>query len=301
VQEQKATVAKLLKDVEAAPKIAESEKPLACPHCNKPFKLTHAASGRLVPSAQAPTMTLDQIREANLRHQTAVDAYRWAQRRLDELVTELDLIEKDLDRARDAAARMAHLKVDDENTRAARAAAKERVASLELVLEAVQQMHSAAKVFSEWEALQPMLKALAPDGVRKQAAQRAISTFNDALAVFTGAAGIAPVEMTEDYGLTLGGRPYSLCSESEQWRIDAMVTLALAKQERAPFAALDRLDLIVPDERGGIMRAALKAETPVVVACTVQECSPERLPGLKRMNAGRVCWLEGGALKMTDL
>jgi hypothetical protein len=286
---------------DAAPAISDTERPLACPHCNALFKLTRAASGALVPSAVAPAMSIQAIKDANRRHQTAVDAVRQAQRDLDALTAELQPLEANLRQARDAAAKLVNMRVDDAETRNARARAREKLQGAEAQAEAVQQMQEAGKVYAEYQALRLMLDALAPGGVRSRAAQRAIIAFNEALATLSAAAGVTAVQMHEDYSLSLGGRPYLWCSESEQWRIDAMTTLAVAQQERPSFTALDRLDLIVADQRGGILKAALSIGVPTLIACTVQEPTPERLPPLKQRGVGRVCWLGDSRVTETAL
>jgi hypothetical protein len=95
----------------------------------------------------------------------------------------------------------------------------------------------------------------------------------------------------------MGGRPFALLSESERWRCDALMTLALARAERPPFVVLDRLDVLTADTRGGVFRAALALNgIPVVIACSTKDNSRAALPGLRQAGVGAVWWMDAGTL-----
>lgn len=92
-----------------------------------------------------------------------------------------------------------------------------------------------------WDAI---ADALAPDGIPGEMLAEALGPFNERLAqsaadTFWPAASIGP-----DMAITSGGRDYRLVSESEKWRVDAMVAEAVAHLSGARLLVLDRFDVL---------------------------------------------------------
>ena len=112
--------------------------------------------------------------------------------------------------------------------------------------------------------------ALGPDGIMATLLAKAVDPFNDALAIFAGLAGFAPARVERDLTLTYSGRPYALCSESEQWRADALFAAAIAVFSGVRFLVLDRLDVLDPESRAGcidwIGQVSDQIDTTVILA-----------------------------------
>jgi len=87
-------------------------------------------------------------------------------------------------------------------------------------------------------------KDLAPDGIPAKLLQKVIGPFNDTLREFSAATGWRQVALGADMRVMAAGRPYALLSESEQWRADTMLTVALAVHSQLKFTVLDRFDLL---------------------------------------------------------
>lgn len=95
--------------------------------------------------------------------------------------------------------------------------------------------------------------ALAPDGIPGEILAEALQPVNDCLARLSAEANWPAVAIGADMALTCGGRAYRLLSESERWRVDAIVGLALAIQSRLRCVILDRFDCLDPDGRGDLL------------------------------------------------
>ncbi|MBY0417151.1 MAG: hypothetical protein K2W88_03690, partial [Pararheinheimera sp.] len=63
------------------------------------------------------------------------------------------------------------------------------------------------------------------------------------------------VGITPDMELVAGHRSYGLLSESEQWRVQAVITLALAQLSGINLVVLDRFDVLDPVSRVELMEA----------------------------------------------
>jgi hypothetical protein len=162
---------------------------------------------------------------------------------------------------------------------------------------AVKAMLEAEGIFGQWAKMQPALKALHPeDGVRAVVAARALAAWNETMSTIASEAGLPPVALTESMELTLNGRRFALLSESEKWRANFVMTLAIAKAEGAKMLLVDRLDVLVSDLRAGILKAIRASGIPALVAMSVPDKSPERLPHLSKAGLGSVHWIEKGVV-----
>lgn len=296
-----ATVERLVGDrAKLPPPTEHGGRLLPCPHCDGNIQVSRTANGDTVlmaPTALALAESPEQMKERALAMQRATDAIRAGRKRTDEATEELGEARQRLKAAKDAAARLAELADAKEQGAAPAdrvADARLAVEGLQIRLTAVNDMIRARGIFNDWKDCQPLIACLAPEGVRAAVARRALDAANADLAAIATAGGWGEVALTDDLDLTLAGRPYRLLSESERWRVDAAMTLVLAKREGAAFTTLDRLDVLNAPHRGGAFKAVLAAGLPVLVAATAKDKLPGTLPKLKAANAGTVYWLEKG-------
>lgn len=106
--------------------------------------------------------------------------------------------------------------------------------------------------------------------------KRAMEPINAALAEASRLMGLgSQVSMTADMELRYGSLPYHRVSESQQWRCELALGLALAD---GGIVLMDRFDCIQPKDRGAIL-VALGAQTraQVIVSATLK-AQPEALP-----------------------
>ena len=86
--------------------------------------------------------------------------------------------------------------------------------------------------------------ALAPDGIPGEMLAEALTPLNERLTDAAEISEWSDVTVTRDMQVLAGGRPYSLLSESEKWRADAMLAEAIAHLSKVKVLVLDRLDVL---------------------------------------------------------
>lgn len=137
--------------------------------------------------------------------------------------------------------------------------------------------------------------ALAPTGIPAEILAGALAPVNTLLANLSAAAGWQPVQIGNDIGVEFGGRAYGLLSESERWRCDAMLAIAIASLSGLRFVVLDRYDVLDLPSRGQIIKL-LMARTQdgtldsVIIAGTMKAPMASTPPGLQ------AAWVEGGVI-----
>lgn len=109
---------------------------------------------------------------------------------------------------------------------------------------ATQKTEQAAKHHADVEAWDKIAVALAPDGIPGELLSAALGPINARLAQSAADAQWPEVVIGADMAITYGGRQYSLISESEQWRADAMLAEAIASQSSWRLLLLDCFDVL---------------------------------------------------------
>src|SRR5690606_21750089 len=144
----------------------------------------------------------------------------------------------------DVAAARVHLA----GLRTERATAQARVDSLlaakQAAVGAAQRTRNAAEYHAEVMAWDAIGGALSPDGIPGEILAKALQPFNDELVAMSDCAGWPLVQIDGDMAITAGGRAYRLLSESEKWRADALLALAIAHLSDLRCAILDRFDCL---------------------------------------------------------
>lgn len=92
--------------------------------------------------------------------------------------------------------------------------------------------------------------AMAPDGIPADLLQQALSPFNQSLEVLAGMAGWPLVVVDKNIDITSQGRQYHLTSESEKWRADTLLAIAIAQLTGLKMTVLDRFDVLELKARG---------------------------------------------------
>jgi len=91
--------------------------------------------------------------------------------------------------------------------------------------------------------------------------------------------------------ITYGGIEYGLCSESEQWRIDAGIAECFALLSNVKLFVLDRMDVLHPADRSSLLNWLIKIapdHDSILILATLKN-PPKGLP-----EAIRAVWLEEG-------
>lgn len=132
--------------------------------------------------------------------------------------------------------------------RAERKAIDERVQTLfntkRAATSATERTANAAQYHQEVLAWSAIGDALSPDGIPGEILAEALQPVNDKLADLADLASWRVPEIGADMVITFGGRAYRLLSESERWRVDALVGAALAEVSGLRCLILDRFDCL---------------------------------------------------------
>lgn len=107
----------------------------------------------------------------------------------------------------------------------------------------------AAEHHAEVLAWAKLADALSPAGLPVRIVAEALSPFNTAMAAIAARAGWMVPLLGADMGLTASGRQYRLLCESERWRADAVIALAIAELSGIRLVMLDRFDVLHPSGR----------------------------------------------------
>ncbi|MGE8565204.1 MAG: AAA family ATPase [Achromobacter sp.] len=132
--------------------------------------------------------------------------------------------------------------------RAERKAIDERVQLLlnakQAATSATERTANAAQYHQEVLAWSAIGDALSPDGIPGEILAEALQPVNDKLADLADLAGWRIPAIGADMIITFAGRPYRLLSESERWRVDALIGAALAEISGLRCMILDRFDCL---------------------------------------------------------
>jgi hypothetical protein len=172
-------------------------------------------------------------------------------------------------------------------------AAKADLAAAERRLVAFRQKREADNLARQIADNDAALAILAPDGLRARKLARVLEAFESTrLQPLCEAASWRPVTIDPAMTLTYGGRPYALCSTSEQYRVRAVLQLAMARLDGSQMVVLDAADVLDGTTRSGLFAMLEEAGLPALVAMTLSR--REQAPDLEAAGLGASYWIEDG-------
>ncbi len=141
-----------------------------------------------------------------------------------------------------------------------------------------------------------LVAKLKPEGLRLTALIEKLQGFNQtALLPLCQVAGWAPVRITPTMTIMWGESPYSDASESEQWRADLVIQIAIAGLKKEPYIVVDRADVLEPSNRPPLMKLLAGLTLGVLMAMSVDE--PGKVPDLAKVKAGVTYWVDQGVAR----
>jgi outer membrane murein-binding lipoprotein Lpp len=283
--------------LDAAPVPIDTDNMQACPHCGKKIAFGRAGDKRQYTILEKPP---EQISKAARDEQI---------KKHDELNSQVNALLRTVEaNTRDvAAARSAHAAAVNARAEVARLegldevgqpevdAARERYLELQRRRASIEAWHKATAIYREFVQNEFLFDALVPGGVRKAVLSRRLGVINMNLSKLCAIAKFEDVQLTEDLGVTFRGRPYVLLSESERWRCDLIVAALMGREEGARILLIDRLDVLDPNSRGGVVALAKQLGIPVLIAMTAKDISV--VPDLSKAKLGITRWLSRGILE----
>ena len=164
---------------------------------------------------------------------------------------------------------------------------------IDLITHAEKKAAQAAQHHEDVKAWTLIATALAPDGIPGEILSGALKPINDGLAKLSTIAGWPAVSIASDMAITAAGRLYTLLSESERWRCDALIGLAIAQASGLRLVVLDRFDVLITKARSQLMGLLLSLaksnEIETAIICGSLKEKPTTLPA--QFNA---VWIENG-------
>ncbi|HCL4106044.1 AAA family ATPase [Pseudomonas aeruginosa] len=278
-------------------------QPLTCPHCQGAVDLQ---AGTLVvhqpPEQIADAEAARRLPEYREYLASAQRAVANSQRDLDECLAaaeQIKALEAESVEAPSAEA-IANGEQAINELRQARDRQQAKVQSLQEAFNAAAQrqdvIKQAAGFHAEVCAWSALADALSPAGIPAEILADAIGPVNELLQRLSGTAGWSPVQISADIDVTFGGRLYGLLSESERWRCDATIALAIAKLSGLRLVLLDRFDVLdIPARTQQAMKLfqslAVGGEIDtLIVAGTLKE------PMAKTPTWLQAVWIDAGQL-----
>ena len=137
--------------------------------------------------------------------------------------------------------------------------------------------------------------ALAPDGIPAEMLDDAIDPINASLRGHAMAAEWAETLIGSDMDILAAGRPYALLSESEKWRVDALIGAAIAEMSGLRMLVLDRFDVLDSKGREDLMfwldGAVADGQIDTALVFGTMKALPAGLP-----ETITPVWIEGGVV-----
>lgn len=160
-----------------------------------------------------------------------------------------------------------------------------------------QQIEDAARHHADVQQWSAIADALSPDGIQAEMIAEALTPLNDCLIEHAGLAQWQPVRIGADMAITVGGRLYGLCSESERWRADAMLAVTIAVLSGLRFVVLDRLDVLDATGREDALYWLSDVADAQLVDTAIVLATLKSAPPADALPAHIAChWIERGTL-----
>ena len=171
---------------------------------------------------------------------------RLADARKDQL--RVDQIKKELATMPDHDKEIARLQDDlmpaEEKLRTLRKQRDEIAEAQRIADEAEQKTQDAAQHHADVIAWGAIADALSPSGIPGEILSGALRPINDRMHESAAATGWMVPTINAEMEIHADGRPYRLLSESERWRVDAMIAEAISHLSGLKLLSLDRFDIL---------------------------------------------------------
>lgn len=139
-------------------------------------------------------------------------------------------------------------------------------------------------------------EALSPNGIPAELLAAAVDPFNAQLYSISETIGWPHVEIDADMQITLGGRQYRLLSESEKWRADAVLAIAISYTAGIHFVVLDRFDVLDNKGRSDAIDGLDLLACDQVIESALVMGTLKAKPDLSQFDQSAVFWVEDGQI-----
>lgn len=256
-------------------------KVCACPECGVDVQIVDGKELRKVQPAKAG-VPLTKLFEAAQMAKAGMDG---ATRRVKAL-------EKSLGSAEEAEPQLSALPAP---ASVDLSAVEADIARLTALASAIERKVRAGELFREVATLTKLGELAGPAGIRKAKLADTLALLNGRLADMSELMAMPAVELASDLEVTAGGRPYVALSESERWKVDAVLALVIAGLDGSAVVLLDRADVLDASGRNALFSTLTGAGIGAVVAMTLNK--PALAPDLAGHGIGTAMWVQGGTVE----
>jgi hypothetical protein len=153
--------------------------------------------------------------------------------------------------------------------------------------EEAKRIHNGIK---QWAVLE---SALSPEGIPLKLTAQAREPINKRLRETAEITGWPQVMICNDLTVEYGGRNYGLLSESEAWRVNAILAETLSFVGNVGFFILDRMDVLSPKNRGILLKwlSKVHGDHETIILTSTLKAKPAKLPP-----AFSNIWIEDGGI-----
>ncbi len=274
---------------------AGKQDTVPCPHCQQPIVINHVSP--VETRFEKPDRAVIDNVELGKRRMAIAEAdgkLSHANGDLQQARREVTLAEtavKDAEQARERIAnwpRAVETGTDIATAEAQLSRAEKRLAEYRSKTEA-DRLHRLV------EGNELVISLLAADGLRAKKLAQVIDVFNAQLGNLARPADWRGVRLDDAGNIGYGDRPYSLLSTSEQYRVRAVLAVAMAQIDGSDLVILDGVDILDAPSRGQLF--AMLAEVEISALVTMTVARREQLPDLAASELGQSYWLAGGVLE----
>lgn len=135
---------------------------------------------------------------------------------------------------------------------------------------------------------------LLPEGLRRRRMVTMLEGFNRSLAQLSQHFRMEPVNIDVDMNIYAGRRPYKFLSSSMQYRVDVVLQVAIAKIDGSAAIVVDGADIIVGEDRQGLLTMLLSTGIPTLLCIALTK--PDSVPSVWQ-HGGSAYWLENSVTK----
>ena len=235
------------------------DEPLACPCCGGALKMEGGTLVEFVPATAtaddhkalaAARETVAMLTRAVANSQRDLKQSETAKAQLDSLTGSGESLDE-LDRR--IAVLIEALQGLNQRLSLARDVVREHSEAKRATESAATKTATAAAHHADVQAWTAIAEDLQPNGIQAQMTSKALLPLQQLLAKFSDTLGWRSVELNNDMAISAGGRPYRLLSESEQWRVDLVLAMALATLSGIGLVVIDRFDVLDLPGRGAVL------------------------------------------------
>lgn len=266
--------------------------PLACPECGAYIGVT--VKGDTI-SVHRPKFSPSQITEANTARDNATGRIVLCKTRMKTAETKHSAAVAEHGKYAGAKAALEKA-VDKKGSAEDVSKARECLVAAEKLRDQFVAVYKAAKYAATIGVNVLLLDVLEPEGLRRSKLAKKLQLFNQTMLVpLTTAAGYQPVTIDEKLDVRCGGRNFYLLSESEKFRVNVVLQIAIALLDNSAMVVIDGADILDTDGRNGLfaMLSSAGERLKSLVGMTVS--GKKGVPDLAKHGMGQTYWIENGA------